>query len=134
MVSFIDANRAELGVAPVCKVLQIAPSTYYTAKTRPESARAARDVVLTALILMLFKANYSVYGARKMWKAVRRKGEDVGRDQVARLMRQMGLRGVRRGRQVFTTRQDQGALRAPDLVKRNFTATRPNACWVTDIT
>ena len=134
MVLFIDANRGELGVAPVCKVLQIAPSTYYTAKTRPESARAARDVVLTALILMLFKANYSVYGARKMWKAVRRKGENVGRDQVARLMRQMGLRGVRRGRQVFTTRQDQGALRAPDLVKRNFTATRPNACWVTDIT
>ena len=81
MVSFIDANRAELGVAPVCKVLQIAPSTYYTAKARPESARAARDVVLTALILMLFKANYSVYGARKMWKAVRRKGEDVGRDR-----------------------------------------------------
>ena len=109
MVSFIDANRAELGVAPVCKVLQIAPSTYYTAKARPESARAARDVVLTALILMLFKANYSVYRARKMWKAVRRKGEDVGRDQVARLMRQMGLRGARRGRQVFTTRHYQEA-------------------------
>ena len=134
MVSFIDANGAELGVAPICKVLQIAPSTYYTAKTRPVSARASRDVVLTALIQVMFTANYSVYGARKMWKAMRRAGEDVGRDQVARLMRNMGLRGVRRGRQVFTTHQDKTATRAPDLVDRKFVADRPNALWVTDLT
>lgn len=134
IVEFLDANRDELGVEPVCTVLQIAPSTYYSAKARSTSARAARDVVLAAMIKVLFDANYGVYGARKMWKAMRRAGEDVGRDQVARLMRHNGLRGVRRGRQVFTTRPDPAATRAPDLVDRNFTAAHPNALWVTDIT
>ena len=83
MVSFIDTNRIELGVEPICAMLQIAPSTYYSFKSRPVSARAARDVVLGAMIKVLFDANYGVYGARKMWKAMRRAGEDIGRDQVA---------------------------------------------------
>jgi len=134
MVSFIDTNRGELGVEPICTMLQIAPSTYYSFKSRPVSARAARDVVLGAMIKVLFDANYGVYGARKMWKAMRRAGEDIGRDQVARIMRQMGLQGVRRGGKVFTTRADKHANRASDLVERRFSAERPNALRVTDLT
>ena len=134
MVSFIDTNRHDLGVEPICTMLQIAPSTYYSFKSRPVSARASRDVVLGTMIKVLFDANYGVYGARKMWKAMHRAGETIGRDQVARIMRRMGLEGVRRGGKVFTTRPDPKANRAPDLVDRQFTAVRPNALWVTDLT
>jgi putative transposase len=134
MVDYIDAHREEFGVEPICRVLAIAPSTYYSAKSRPPSARAGRDAVLMPILWALWQANYSVYGARKLWKAVRRAGHDVGRDQVARLMRQLGIRGVRRGRRVFTTRSDPAAGRPADLVNRNFTATRPNRLWVTDLT
>ena len=134
MVAFIDANRDELGVEPICTTLQFAPSTYYAAKTRPPSARAIRDAVLAVTVLTMWKANYSVYGARKMWKALSRAGETVGRDQVARIMRGVGIRGVQRGRRLRTTRPDDGAARPPDLVDRKFTATRPNVLWVTDLT
>ena len=131
---YIDAHRGEHGVEPICRVLQVAPSTYYAAKSRPPSARKARDAVLLPILLALWTANYKVYGARKLWKAARRAGHDIGRDQVARLMRELGIRGVRRGRRVFTTRRDDQAARAPDLVGRNFTAERPNALWVMDLT
>jgi putative transposase len=86
------------------------------------------------ILLALWTANYRVYGARKLWKAARRAGHDVGRDQVTRLMRELGIRGVRRGKRVFTTRRDDRAGRPPDLVRRNFTATAPNQLWVTDLT
>ena len=82
----------------------MAPSTYYAAKNRPPSARAVRDAVMLPVLLALWKANYSVYGAHKLWKAARRAGHDVGRDQVARLMRDAGIRGVKRGPRVITTR------------------------------
>jgi len=134
IVDYIDANREEFGVEPICTVLQVAPSTYYSAKKRPPSARAVRDAVLLPILLALWKANYSVYGAHKLWKAARRAGHDIGRDQVARLMRELGIRGVKRGRRVITTRRDDTAPRSPDLVKRNFTATGPNQLWVTDLT
>ena len=134
IVDYIDANREEFGVEPICKVLQVAPSTYYSAKKRPPSARAVRDAVLLPILLALWQANYSVYGAHKLWRAARRAGHDIGRDQVARLMRELGIRGVRRGRRVITTRRDDTAPRSPDLVKRNFTATAPNQLWVTDLT
>jgi putative transposase len=134
IVGFIDENRDELGVEPICADLQVAPSTYYAAKSRPLSARAVRDAVMIPILLAIWKANYSVYGAHKLWKAARRAGHDIGRDQVARLMRQAGLRGVKRGRRVITTKRDDSAPRSPDLVKRNFTAERPNALWVTDLT
>jgi putative transposase len=134
IVGFIDENRDELGVEPICRDLQVAPSTYYAAKSRPLSARAVRDAVMIPILLTIWKANYSVYGAHKLWKAARRAGHDIGRDQVARLMRQAGIRGVKRGRRVITTRRDDNAPRSPDLVKRNFTAERPNALWVTDLT
>ena len=133
-VRFIDENRAELGVEPICRTLQVAPSTYYAAKSRPPSGRSLRDAVLVPLLLALWTANYSVYGAHKLWKAAQRAGYDVGRDQVARLMRLAGMKGARRGRRVVTTRPDKEAARAPDLVKRHFVATRPNALWVTDLT
>jgi putative transposase len=134
MVSFIDANRHELGVEPICTALQFAPSTYYAAKSRPLSARAISDAVMAVTVLTLWKANYSIYGARKMWKALTRAGETVGRDQVARIMRGLGIEGVRRGRKIRTTRPDDKADRPPDLVERKFTAERPNELWVTDLT
>lgn len=134
IVEFIDTNRDELGVEPICKELQVAPSTYYAAKGRPLSARAVRDAVMLPILLALWKANYSVYGAHKLWKAARRAGHEIGRDQVARLMRQAQIQGIKRGRRITTTRRDDQAERSPDLVKRNFTASAPNQLWVTDLT
>ena len=87
------------------------------------------------VLMVLWVANRKVYGAHKLWKAARRAGHDIGRDQVARLMRELDIEGVsRRRRKVFTTRPDPDAVRAPDLVNRNFTADRPDALWVTDLT
>ncbi len=86
------------------------------------------------MVRQLWEDNYRVYGARKVWKAARRTGLDVGRDQVARLMRAAGIEGVRRSKRVRTTRPDPGVARHPDLVRRDFTATGPNQLWVTDLT
>jgi putative transposase len=139
IVDYIDSRREVYGVEPICRVLtehgcQIAPSTYYAARSRPPSARSRRDALLMPILLALWVANYRVYGARKLWKAARRAGHDVGRDQVARLMRELGIQGVRRGRRRFTTRRDPTAERAADLVQRDFTAIEPNQLWVTDLT
>jgi putative transposase len=81
------------------------------------------------VLLALWQANHSVYGARKLWKAARRAGHDIGRDHIARLMRELGIHGVRRGRRRVTTRRDDSAARAGDLVKRDFTAEAPNQLW-----
>ncbi|MFL0285124.1 IS3 family transposase [Mycobacterium sp. SMC-21] len=139
VVAFIDANRGEFGVEPICTVLrsagvQVAPSTYYATQARKPSARACRDAVIGPALTQLWEDNYQVYGARKLWKAAQRAGHDVGRDQVARHMRAAGITGVRRGRRVRTTKPDPTAARHPDLVRRNFTATAPNQLWVTDLT
>jgi len=134
IVEFIDDNRDEFGVEPICSVLQVAPSTYYAAKSRPVSARAARDAVMIPILVAIWSANYRVYGAHKLWKAARRAGHDVGRDQVARLMRIANIHGVSRKRRLRTTRSDPAAPRPADLVQRNFTAARPNELWVTDLT
>lgn len=136
-VEYIDAHREEFGVEPICAVLQFAPSTYYAVKRRQlaPSARATRDVVMAQMLLSLWVTNRKVYGAHKLWKAARRAGHDIGRDQVARLMRGLGIEGIsRRRKRVFTTIADAGAVRAPDLVNRQFRAERPNALWVTDLT
>jgi putative transposase len=114
--------------------VSVAPSTYYDAKTRPPSARAQREAVLVPALRQFWKDNYCVYGARKLWKTARRAGHDVGRDQVARLMRAAGIEGVRRGKRLRTTKPDPAAARHPDLVNRRFTATAPNQLWVTDLT
>lgn len=137
MVAFIDQERDEFDVESICRVLPIASSTYYAAKRREvePSARAVRDVVMMQILMALWVTNRKVYGAHKLWKAARRAGHDIGRDQVARLMRQMQIEGVsRRRRKVYTTIADPDAVRAPDLVNRNFTADRPDALWVTDLT
>ena len=122
------------GVEPICRVLEIAPSTYWSAKSRPLSARAVRDAELGPRLKTLWEANYSVYGRRKLTKAAGRAGLDAGRDQVARLMRQMGIRGASRAIKRFTTKPDPTAVRAPDLVKRDFTASAPDRKWVADFT
>jgi Transposase and inactivated derivatives len=114
--------------------LEIAPSTYWSAKTRPPCARAQRDAVLGPRLEELWERNYSVYGRRKLTRAAKKAGLGIGRDQVARLMRATGLRGASRAKNCFTTHPDPAAVRAPDLVKRDFTATRPNEKWVADFT
>jgi transposase InsO family protein len=139
-VAFIDANKDDLvdgrrlGVEPICKVLQVALSTYYAAKDRAPSPRARRDAQLVPRLVELWKANYQVYGSRKLWKAARRAGIAIGRDQTARLMRQAGIQGARRAKRVRTTRPDRNAGRHPDLVNREFVADEPNQLWVTDLT
>ena len=137
IVGFVDDHRVEFGVEPICRALQVAPSTYYAAKKRETnpSARAVRDAAMMQVLMALWVANRKVYGAHKLWKAAQRAGHDIGRDATARLMRLMAIEGVsRRRRKVFTTRQDPDAVRAPDLVNRDFTADRPDALWVTDLT
>jgi putative transposase len=134
MVGFIDEHRDEFGVEPICTAVQFAPSTYYAVKGRQPSARAVRDVVMMQVLMVLWVTNRKVYGAHKLWKAAHRAGHDIGRDQVARLMRELDIRGVSRRKKVFTTRADPDAVRAPDLVKRKFCAERPDALWVTDLT
>jgi len=115
-------------------MLQVAPSSYYAAKGRAPSARAVSDATLTPELVALWEANYCVYGVRKLWKAARRDGIDIGRDQTGRLMRAAGIEGVTRTKRVKTTRPDPLSVRHPDLVKREFTATAPNRLWVTDLT
>jgi putative transposase len=139
LIEFIDLHKDDFGVEPICRVLtaqecKIAPSTYYARKKRPPSKRALRDQVWMPILMAIFVMDYRVYGAHKLWKAARREGHDIGRDQVARLMRIMGIRGVSRERTVRTTVRDDTAPRAADLVKRDFTADRPNRLWLTDIT
>jgi putative transposase len=134
MAEFIDDNRDDFGVEPICTTLEVAPSTYYAYTKRPPSVRALRDAVMMPILLTLFQANYKVYGVRKLWIAATRSGHDIGRDQVGRLMKQLGIQGVSRRRSVRTTIADDTAHRPPDLVDRDFTADHPNCLWVTDLT
>lgn len=138
-VGFVDSQREQHGVQPVLEALkhtpaQVAPSTYYAAKTRAESARAARDRELVEKIEQVHEDNYGVYGARKVWAELRRQGVDVARCTVERLMREIGLRGLLRDKSPRTTRPAAETGRPADLVERDFTATRPNELWVADIT
>jgi putative transposase len=134
MTRFIDDNKAEFGVEPICRQLEVAPSTYYERAKRKPSARAVRDEDLKGEIARVRRENLGVYGARKVWLQLRREGFPVARCTVERLMRQMGVRGVRRGKKIRTTFPDTAAPRPADLVDRNFTASRPNQLWVADIT
>lgn len=134
MITYIDEHRGSFGVEPICQTLAIAPSSYYAARSRPPSARALRDAALGADIGRLHRANYAVYGARKLWHALRREGTAVGRDQVARLMRGLGLAGAVRGKVRRTTIPAELSPRPADLVERVFTASAPNRLWVADLT
>ena len=140
MVGFIDDQREEHGVEPICEVLPIAPSTYHAQKAceaepAKRSARAVRDAWLCEEIERVWKENFGVYGVRKVWRQLSREGIDVARCTVERLMRQMGLQGAVRGRRFKrTTIVDETAERPLDLVQRNFTASGPNQLWVADLT
>ncbi len=134
MVTFIDEHRAKWGIEPICRVLPIAPSTYYAFKTRPPSVRSVRDNQLKSEIQRVFKENFSVYGADKNWKQLKREGYVVARCTVERLMKELGIRGAVRGKKLFTTTTDDSAARPRDLVDRVFTAPAPNRLWVADLT
>lgn len=134
MSRYIDAFRARFGVEPICRTLAVAPSSYYAAKSRPPSARSIRDAELATTIRELHRSHFSVYGVRKLWRQLRREGEAVGRDQVGRLMRALGLAGATRTRRIRTTVPAPVAQRPADLVERVFSAPAPNVLWVADLT
>ncbi|MFF7234705.1 IS3 family transposase [Streptomyces sioyaensis] len=136
MSVFIDEVREDLGVEPVCEVLQFAPSTYYAAKAREDrpSRRELRDEELKSEFQRVYDENHQVYGARKIWRQLRREGVEAARCTVERLMRALGLAGAVRGKKAQTIGADPAAERPAKLVDRNFTATRPNQLWVTDFT
>jgi putative transposase len=138
-MAFIDAHRDEYGVKPICTLLPIAPSTYYEQKARQRDPsclpnRLRRDQALQPEIQRVWQENFCAYGARKTWKQLNREQIPVARCTVARLMRQMGLRGVIRGKGFKTTTPEEKAARPADLVERQFVASRPNELWVADIT
>jgi transposase InsO family protein len=139
MVRFIDAHRTAYGVESICAQLPIAPSQYYESKAReakPERLppRLRRDRTLAPEIRRVYEENFRVYGARKVWRQLGREGQVVARCTVERLMRDLGLRGVVRGRKCRTTIADDSAERPLDRVNRQFSASRPNQLWVADFT
>jgi putative transposase len=139
MVSFIDDHRGKYGVESICNQLPIAPSVYYEQKARqakPERVppRVRRDIAMAEQIQRVYAENFKVYGARKVWLQLGREDIRIARCTVERLMRSLGLQGVRRGKWCRTTIADNGASRPADLVQRQFKATRPNQLWVADFT
>ena len=139
MVGFIDAHRDQYGVEPICAVLPIAPSTFFRHRLHDREparrpARAHRDDRLRLQIQRVWDEHYQVYGPRKVWRQLRREQVDVARCTVERLMKGLGLRGAVRGRAWTTTTHAAAVDQRPDLVARNFTATRPNQLWVSDFT
>lgn len=142
MIRFIDTHKdrrsegLRWGIEPIAKTLGVAPSTYHAAKTRPPSARAVRDAELRPVITRVYDENLVAYGADKMWDHLNAvEGIGVARCTVERLMRQMGLSGVRRGRSwVRTTIPDGDAQRPADLVERDFCVEAPNRLWLADLT
>jgi putative transposase len=133
-VKFIGAHRERWGVEPICRVLQVAPSTYYAAVNRPLSARRQRDEQLKIEIRRVHRDNFGVYGIEKVWRQLSREGTQVGRDRVARLMDELDLEGIVRGKRKRTTFPDELSPRPADLVERNFSAEAPNRLWVADLT
>jgi putative transposase len=134
-VSFINAHKERWRVEPICKVLQVAHSTYYAAVSRQPSVRRQRDEELKVEIARVHRDNFGVYGVEKVWRQLNREGIQVGRDRVARLMDDLDLEGVVRGkRKPITTMTTELDTRPDDLVERNFTASAPNALWVADLT
>lgn len=134
MIAYIDKHRSEYGVEPICDVLQFAPRTYFAAKARPPSRRAVRDAELRPEIARVHRDNFGVYGVDKVWAQLNREGTRVARCTVARLMRDLGLRGVVRGKSKYTTIPGAEAERPRDLVDRRFSAGAPNRLWVADLT
>lgn len=139
MTSFIDEHRPVFGVEPICRLLPIAPSTYYENIAKRVdvdrlSARARRDIALKIEIRRVFEENFRVYGVRKVWRQLQREGFDIARSTVARLMRAMGLQGIIRGKPIRTTISDKAVPCPLDRVNRQFKAPAPNRLWVSDFT
>ena len=135
MSAFVNTYRERFGVEPICRVLGVSASAYYQRATGERSARSVEDERLTARIREVHERNFECYGYPRVWHELRRQGEQVGRDHVARLMRDEGIRGAkRRGKPWRTTIADPHAQKAPDLVNRDFTADRPDRLWVGDLT
>lgn len=139
MIAFIDDHRGSYGVEPICRVLPIAPSTYHeqVAQRRDpmrRSVRARRDMALKPDIARVFAENFEVYGVRKVWRQMKREGFDIARGTVERLMKEMGLQGVIRGKPVRTTLSNKAAPCPLDHVNRQFHAPAPNRLWVSDFT
>ena len=139
MIAFIDDHCGAYGVEPICKVLPIAPSTYHDHVAKridpgKISARARRDMALRPEIKRVFKENFAVYGARKVWRQLNREGQRGPRCAVERLMRDMGLQGAIRGKPIRTTISDRAAPCPLDRVSRQFHAPAPNVLWVSDFT
>jgi putative transposase len=135
VIAFIDEHRGRFGVEPICRVLGVSASAYYQRATGQRSARAIEDERLLGRIRELHATNYYAYGSRRMWKALLRAGERMGRGRVERLMRSNGIQGAkRRGKPWRTTTADPFAQRRPDLVQRDFSASGPNRLWVGDFT
>ena len=139
MMAFIDAHRRDLGIEPICRELAIAPSSYHEhaarladPSRRPERAR--RDEEICRQIKRVYEDSHSLYGSRKVWHQLRREGIAVAKCTVERLMRSMGLAGIRRGKKTVTTVSDPKAPCPLDKVNREFRVSRPNALWVVDFT
>jgi len=133
-VKFVNVERERFGVEPICRTLEIAPSTYYAAISRPCSERQRRDAELKPELVRVHRDNFGVYGGRKLWRQLNREGIAVGRDRVGRLMRALNLEGVRRGKRKRTTHPAEVGKRPADLVDRQFKAEAPNRLWVADLT
>ena len=135
MSAFIEESRARFGVEPICRALDVSASAYYKRATGWRSERQVDDERLLERIRELHAANYFAYGSRRMWKALLREGEQVGRSRVERLMRRHSIQGAkRRGKPWRTTKSDPTAVRHPDLVNRDFTAPAPDRLWLADFT
>src|SRR5690606_36134439 len=139
IVAYIDAYKGLFGVEPICRVLKdhdfkIAPSTYYAYRSRPPSTRSLSDARLLPIVAEVHRDNYGVYGVRKMWRALLRRGELIGRDQVARLMRLGRLRGATRAKRPKRGASPLQGVRAPDLVRRDWFRGAPDLVWVADFT
>jgi transposase InsO family protein len=133
--AFIDEQRARFGVEPICQTLGVSASAYYRRATGERSARRVADDRLLEMIREIHARNYFAYGSWRMWKALQRAGEEVGRGRVERLMRANGIQGAkRRGKPWRTTTPDGAALRPPDLVQREFVAAGPDELWCVDFT
>ena len=134
MSAYIDEHRERFGVEPICRALDVSASAYRHRRAGQRSKRAVEDERLLARIREIHEANYFAYGSRRMWKALRRDGEQAGRGRIERLMKNNGIQGAkRRGKPWRTTKADPQAQRRPDLVNRDFTAEAPNRLWVGDL-
>jgi putative transposase len=131
---FVEAQKAHFPVAFMCARLGVSTSGFYAWRARPPSARATADAALTETIRAVHAASRGTYGAPRVHAELGdAHGVRCGRKRVARLMRPAGLAGCHRRRSARTTRRDEAAAPAPDLVQRAFVAAAPDRLWVAEI-